>query len=493
MPIHDIEALKRAYLDFRRNAMANFIVDVRRTRAQQIRTLTIDPEALPDIETYERKIWRLESRTYLRSRQVKLNIFSNYYEQTQLHKAMAEHHLTLDELHKALHTGDLELQGNYHFGQTSAIFAPMLKEQHTRFHLVKQALHHLNNPTLTPRQKVEQVLNTKGFGENNATGLGMIFHPEDIGIINGATREHLQHMGHTAASTQSWQQLQDVLLSLHKILRTRDFIELDWFIYLYGTQLIQQQNGSGSAIVDEPISGNESHYALLAFYLRERPLTESKVALTFQEVETIIRGQLPSSARQHRSWWANDSVAHIQSQQWLDAGWRVSRINMSEEKIIFSRIKKRERQHIDFFSELLQTLQEKHLPYYRLPSPDGTHWMRWRWIPDKGAPVTWLDFSFTHFHSFRVELYIDTGDRERNKLIFDALYERREEIKKELGELAEALEWDRMDDKRASRIALYHSGEITDTKSNLTALQEWATEAMSHFQPVMTKFLHPIL
>ena len=253
MAIHDVEALKRAYLDFRRNAMANFIVDVRRTRAQQIRAMTSDPEALPDIETYEREIWRLESRTYLRSRRLELHMFFKYYEQTQLHKAMGEHHLTLDDLHEALRTGDLELQGNYNYGQTSAIFAPMLKEQHTRFNLVKQALHHLNNKALSPQQKVEQVLNTKGFGENNATGLGMIFHPEAIGIVNSATREHLQQIGHTAASKQTWRQLQDVLLSLHKLLKTRDFIELDWFIYLYGTQLTQQ-NGSGTALKQQQFS-----------------------------------------------------------------------------------------------------------------------------------------------------------------------------------------------------------------------------------------------
>ncbi|EFH84752.1 hypothetical protein [Ktedonobacter racemifer] len=246
MPIHDIEALKRAYLNFRRNTMANFIVDVRRTRAQQIRALTFDSKALSDIETFEREVWLFESRTYLRSRRLELDIFSQYYEQAQLRKAMVEHHLALSDLHKALHTGDLELQGNYTFRQTSTIFAPMLKEQDTRFNLVKQALHLFNNTTLTPRQKVEQVLTMKGFDENNATGLAMIFHPEAIGIVNSVTRIHLQQMGHSVASQQNWQQLQDVLISLHKLLRTRDFIELDGFLYVYGTQLTQQ-NGSAPA------------------------------------------------------------------------------------------------------------------------------------------------------------------------------------------------------------------------------------------------------
>jgi len=34
---------------------------------------------------------------------------------------------------------------------------------------------------------------------------------------------------------------------------------------------------------------------------------------------------------------------------------------------------------------------------------------------------------------FRVEVYIDTGDRDRNLAIFEALQEQREEIEREIG------------------------------------------------------------
>ncbi|WP_201390077.1 DUF4268 domain-containing protein [Ktedonobacter sp. SOSP1-85] len=197
--------------------------------------------------------------------------------------------------------------------------------------------------------------------------------------------------------------------------------------------------------------------------------------------------ELPAAARQHRSWWANDSVAHIQSQQWLDVDWRVSRINMAEEIATFTRIEERGKLYIHFFSKLLQALQARRLPTKRIPSPDGTNWMTWKWVPEEGSPITSLVFSFARYGRFRVELYIDTGDKERNKHLFDTLYEQREVIKVELGELADALEWDRMDDKRGSRIALYHSGAITDPEDHLALLQEWAVEAMGHFQPTMTK------
>ena len=246
------------------------------------------------------------------------------------------------------------------------------------------------------------------------------------------------------------------------------------------------------APVEETIHANESRYAPLALLLREQPRDQPKVSLTFQKIEEIIGGELPASARQHRSWWANDSVGHVQSQQWLDMGWRVSRINMSEETVIFTRIEGREKLYIDFFSELIQGMKNTDLNYKRTPSPDGSSWMTLVGIPSEGPPMTSLSFSFARYGRFRVELYIDSGDKERNKRIFDDLYKRREAIQTALGDIPEALEWERIDDKRASRIALYHPGAITDKKDTLAELRGWAVEAMSRFQPAMEKHVKEV-
>ncbi|GAC1637684.1 MAG: hypothetical protein NVS4B9_30700 [Ktedonobacteraceae bacterium] len=237
MAINDIDKLRSAYARFQRDPLARFIVNLRRTRAGQLRALLADPGAQLDLDTFEREVWRIEYHTYLKSRKLELQFFYRHYEQTQLLKMMAEQHLTLSELEKALSSGDLELHGNYIFGQPSAIFAPMIKDQALRLSLLQQALRLFNNATLTPLEQVQCVHDIKGFGENNATGLGMIFHPASIGLVNGASRDILQKMGHAAASKQTWQELQDVLRSLHIVLRTHDFIELDWFLYLYGRSL----------------------------------------------------------------------------------------------------------------------------------------------------------------------------------------------------------------------------------------------------------------
>jgi len=47
------------------------------------------------------------------------------------------------------------------------------------------------------------------------------------------------------------------------------------------------------------------------------------------------------------------------------------------------------------------------------------------------------------------ELYIDTGDRDDNKRIFDALVAKRDTIDQAFGG---KLEWERLDEKRACRI-----------------------------------------
>lgn len=53
--------------------------------------------------------------------------------------------------------------------------------------------------------------------------------------------------------------------------------------------------------------------------------------------------------------------------------------------------------------------------------------------------------------SSRVELYIDTGNKDKNKAIFDQLYSKREEMERRVGG---KIEWQRLEEKRACRIAV---------------------------------------
>jgi hypothetical protein len=85
-------------------------------------------------------------------------------------------------------------------------------------------------------------------------------------------------------------------------------------------------------------------------------------------------------------------------------------------------------------------------------------------------------------YAVRIELYIDTGDRARNKGFFDLLERDREEIERDLGE---ALCWDRRDDIKASRIHFSRPGSIDDPPGLLEAHRTWGAERMLRLRDVL--------
>ncbi len=234
---------------------------------------------------------------------------------------------------------------------------------------------------------------------------------------------------------------------------------------------------------EESLSPEASRYAPLAIWLNSRPGNQDRVVMTFQEVEAIIGGALPSSAREHRSWWANDSVEHVQSQQWLEVGWRVAQLSLSEETLNFVRIKEREKAYIAFFSKLLKELELQSGFPLRATSPSGQCWLTVAGL-STGPQLVYFLFSFALNRRFRIELYIDTNDQVQNKAIFDLLQNDQETFERAMDS---SLSWERLPGKRASRIALYHAGAITDDEKALTQLLQWAVLTMPRFYNILAE------
>ena len=226
----------------------------------------------------------------------------------------------------------------------------------------------------------------------------------------------------------------------------------------------------------EDIGSPDSRYAALAKHLQGLPDTQDGLSMTFEQVEAIIGDRLPANARQHRSWWANDSVSHVQSQQWLDAGWRVNGINMTDQKVNFVRNRERERLYIDFFSAVIADLEINGGFPLKATSPGGQNWQTVTVLPRNGPQQAIFNMVFGFRGRFRVELYIDTWNEKRNKKIFDQLLLSRSDIE---ATVAASLSWERLDSKRACRIALYHDGSITGTAAELDDLRAWAQDAMA--------------
>ena len=62
-------------------------------------------------------------------------------------------------------------------------------------------------------------------------------------------------------------------------------------------------------------------------------LDQTSVTMSFGRVEELV-GPLPTSARKHRPWWANDSK--VEAQAWHAAGWHVDSVDQRNEFVVFS-------------------------------------------------------------------------------------------------------------------------------------------------------------
>jgi len=228
-------------------------------------------------------------------------------------------------------------------------------------------------------------------------------------------------------------------------------------------------------IVDEKSKDNDSMYAPLAIHLQNQPNDQpnevNQVQRTFEEIEIILGNKLPNSARDHRSWWANDSVSHTQSQQWLRAGWRVTGVNMNDGIITFSRNKERESEYIHFFNALLSDLRDKAPLVVGDFSPTGKHYAIVKQLLRNNRDFVQLRVSFTLQQQFRVELYINSDSEARNKAIFEKLHQQKQQIEADFGE---ELIWESFNSRTDCRIASYRTESIIDDGGTQVEIKEWA-------------------
>ncbi len=226
----------------------------------------------------------------------------------------------------------------------------------------------------------------------------------------------------------------------------------------------------------------ESKYAPLADFLIKIPNTQERLVIDFAEIEKVIDDQLPRAAREHRSWWANDAVYHVQSRQWLKSNWRIISINMTEEKVVFARARDRERAYIDFFAKVRNRLRNhKEFPLHAA-NPTGANWITLAYLTNQSQR---LILSFAHRQRLRLEFYIDTGEAYKNNLIFDTLESNRSAIQSVIGT---TIEWERLDRRRACRIAVYTEGFFNEEPDKLELLVNWSVENALRFHRALANY-----
>ena len=144
----------------------------------------------------------------------------------------------------------------------------------------------------------------------------------------------------------------------------------------------------------------------------------------------------------------------------------------------------RSRRYREFFQELIDSLRDLGFTNAR-----------------KAQPFNFYHFSAGHAQRVqygarlmtggeaKVEIYIDSKDRDWNKTLFDKLMEHRDHIE---SELSESLEWERQDSWRYSRISISHKGSIDDNPEKLKETRDWMIEKLPDFKRVFGPMLNKL-
>ncbi|MBI1927629.1 hypothetical protein HYR99_25730 [Candidatus Poribacteria bacterium] len=209
--------LTTAFQKFQENPLESFRARLRLKRARQLRLLFSIPERV-DLNTFNREVWRFETCTVLRGKNISGTIFGTSLQREQI-----------IEFEKALNSGDLELHGNYVWGSGTQIYYPRLKDDAQKIEYIRQALNILNDETLKPLEKAKQILAIPGFGRNSTTGLVMVFHPTEFAIYNKASEGALKKLGYSGSTLEEFE---ETVHELKDKLGAENFMELDWFLYL---------------------------------------------------------------------------------------------------------------------------------------------------------------------------------------------------------------------------------------------------------------------
>jgi hypothetical protein len=199
-------------------------------------------------------------------------------------------------------------------------------------------------------------------------------------------------------------------------------------------------------------------------------------------------------------WIAADfRVEHRRALQWLNARTdasvqlfgvelRVVRVDESKRAVDFvvvaepeerpvpeTRRTPKQSAYLAFFSDLLAQVKKR---YEGVTTAKCVFPQSWMSVP-AGRYGFIYAFAFSRSGKFRVELFIDTGDKKRNEDHFEVLHLDAEAIESHIGT---QLSWERLETKRACRIAAYTAGTIESPPDGLAELREWALGMFGRFR-----------
>lgn len=145
----------------------------------------------------------------------------------------------------------------------------------------------------------------------------------------------------------------------------------------------------------------------------------------------------------------------------------------------------RQKKLLDFWNLLLEKSRQKTLLHSNISASKHT------WV-GTGAGKSGLAYNYVIHNKYAaLELYIDRGkdSKEENKKIFDELFSHKNEIEESFGD---KLDWERLDDRRASRISKRFRYAALDDKDKWDKLQNDMIDGMIRFEKATKKFINEL-
>lgn len=135
-----------------------------------------------------------------------------------------------------------------------------------------------------------------------------------------------------------------------------------------------------------------------------------------------------------------------------------------------------------FFQPILDELREKHkFTNARIAQPQS--WYSF----SSGTKGVLYSAAFANGDRMRAEVYIDVGHAGRNKAMFDWLRERQNELEEKMGA---PLHWERLDQRRASRISIVRNGtSINSAAQDGDQMRAWLVERLLKLKAVFGPLL----
>ncbi len=127
----------------------------------------------------------------------------------------------------------------------------------------------------------------------------------------------------------------------------------------------------------------------------------------------------------------------------------------------------------DFFEQVMEAILAKLSTFHR-PKVGYDNW-----ISMASGPFGNYGVSFAAGGLLRAEVYLDTGNQATTKMVFDELAADKAALQRTFP--GEELSWERLDNKRGSRVAVYRKAPDLSDESQVIDARDWARDRLLCF------------